>query len=161
MVDWHGVGRRLVWLLVRGVETALALLVLLSVWLLVDVPSGPDAPEQAGTFTVGFLFSLAFATFFLVVVVGVHLLVGGYRLWSAGGAGAFRRPVARLAAELALGAGLAVVTSPFDVFADRFFVALAAPTVLGWAVLVHFGVGTVQFVRSQAGSTGTPDEAGE
>lgn len=151
MVDLRRVGVALGRLFVRCVEAGLAALVVISVWALADLQrsTGPDPPEQAGTFAWAFLFAWFFATVGLVVLVGVHLLVGGHRSWSASGNRSLRRPLGRLLAEAAVGTAVVVAAPPLVPSVGA--VVFGAPAALAWAVLVHVVVDAVRSGRSLLG----------
>lgn len=149
MVELRRIGRRLGQLLVRGIQSVTALLLLLSLWALGGVPSGPNAPEQAGTFVWAFLFSWGFATFVLVVLVGVHLLVNGYRSWAAEDPRSLRRPIRRLAIESIIGA--AIVMSTPSLRPSGGGIVFAAPAALAWTVLIHHAIDTFRYARQRVG----------
>lgn len=139
MVAWDAVRSRLLWLIVRGVEVALAALVIVSMWWFADAAPGSGGPEGAGGFSGGFLLLLFFGTLFLAISVGIHLLVDGYRVWRDPDTwAAIRTPAVRLAVALLVGFGLAVGMLPTDLSMEP--LALG-PIVLAWAVLVHMAIG--------------------
>lgn len=135
---------------VGGLEVLLAMAVLGNFWLFADLPSGPGAPEQAGTFTWAFLFVWAVTAISLVAVVLGHLLVNGYQRWARSGAPRLRRPAGRLGLELALGAGFGWLVSPLG--AGEGSLVLLAPAGLAWSVLIHYAVDAVRFGLNASGT---------
>lgn len=143
MVDLRGLVGALWKFLIRAVQSVLAAGVLLSLRLLQEVPSGPNAPEQAGTFVWAFLFSWGFATAVLLIILVCHILFNSYRTWSAGNGSKLRSSAVRIGAESTLG----LLITGIQVTSSETSLVLAAPAVAAWTVLIHHGIGVIQFSR--------------
>lgn len=143
MVDLRRLGGVLGGFLTRVVQSGLAILVLLSLWLMGEIPSGPNAPEQAGTFTWAFLFSWGFASAFLLTIIVGHILFRSHRMWSAGAFSELRSSASRIATESILG----LLIMGFQITSTEVSPVLAAPALIAWTVLIHHSVGLIQFSR--------------
>lgn len=144
MVDLGRVGRRLWWLLVRSVEIVLALVVLVAVLVLGDLPTGPDAPEQTATISIPFLVVWGLTTVLLLALVGVRALFEGSRL-VGDDPGALRRRAGRAAAETLFGFVAVATLELVPVAAGGFATVLAATAAVAWAVVVHHFVDALLF----------------
>lgn len=147
MEDVQRFARILGQIIVRAVQVFLAILLLFSFWAFGDLPSGPDAPEQAGTLGWALIFAAGFATLFLVVIVVGHFLFKAYRAWSSEQDQRHWWSVGRLAVEIVLGVAIVAVLPPLDL--SGVGLLLLAPAALAWAVLIHYTIETLQLSRAK------------
>lgn len=151
MNDWV---RRAGSVLVSGLEVLLALAMLFSVWILLDVQAGVESGaydrEAASGFVIGFFALWLLASLGMVAVAGSHAVVRSILVADDDGPGALRDGLVRVGVELLLSfvlyVGVVGTGAPFGAFS----LVLGATAVVAIGLLVHVAVDAVRFARGLA-----------